>query len=384
MNILWSFHTTPRINPRVFCIGVSNLTDQDYMKLAIDVAKAGVGQTAPNPVVGAIVVKDGRVVGIGAHLQAGEEHAEVHAIRMAGEKAEGATVYVTLEPCSHHGRTPPCSDLLISKNVKRVVVATTDPNPLVAGTGIKKLENAGIEVVVGVLKQAADDLNAAFYHYINTKLPYVTLKSATSLDGKTATVTGESKWITGEEARLDVHRYRHQHDAILVGVNTVITDNPSLTTRLPNGGKNPIRVIVDTSLRTPLDSNVVIDGNAETWIITSRTATVKRQEQYHSMGVKVFPLDDDKITITKLLSLLGQQGISSLFVEGGAEINGSFIKEKVVNQVITYVAPKIIGGKLAPTSVGGTGFERMEEILHLRIKSVEQLGKDIKIISVPL
>lgn len=361
------------------------MRDQDYMNLAINVAKAGVGQTTPNPVVGAVIVNEGRVVGIGAHLKAGEPHAEVHAIRMAGEKAQNATAYVTLEPCSHHGKTPPCADLLITSNVKRVVIATTDPNPLVAGKGIAKLKAAGIKVEVGICKEQADDLNAVFYHYLDKKLPYVTLKSATTLDGKIATVTGESKWITGDAARNDVHLYRSTHDAILVGVNTVLVDNPSLTTRLPNGtGKNPIRIIMDSTLRTPLDSQVVNDGKAQTWIVvTNKVNQEKINEFSDKKGVRILQLSEESLSVNTTLALLGEEGISSIFVEGGAEVNGSFLKEQAINQVIVYLAPKLFGGKQAPTSIGGTGIESIEDALQLTIKSVEQLGEDIKIVAEP-
>lgn len=358
------------------------MLDQEFMKLAINVAKAGIGQTSPNPVVGAVVVKDGRVVGVGAHLKPGEAHAEVNAVNMAGrENVNGATVYVTLEPCSHYGKTPPCAELLVESKVKRVVIASTDPNPLVAGNGIKRLKNAGIEVEVGVLKEEADALNKVFYHYIEKKIPYVTLKSAVSLDGKIATVTGESKWITSEEARLDVHRYRHTHDAILVGVNTVIADNPSLTTRLPNGGKNPIRVIIDTSLRTPLEAKVITDGQAESWIITSCVDSQKIK-QYEEKGAVIFVVKEERPTINSILQLLGEKGITSLFVEGGAEINGSFVKARAINQVITYISPKLIGGKSAPTSVGGEGIAELKDVCELTIQSVETIGNDLKIISV--
>ncbi|MEH7222826.1 bifunctional diaminohydroxyphosphoribosylaminopyrimidine deaminase/5-amino-6-(5-phosphoribosylamino)uracil reductase RibD [Bacillus sp. JJ1566] len=359
------------------------MRDQDYMNLAINVAKAGVGQTTPNPVVGAVIVNDGRVVGIGAHLKAGEPHAEVHAIRMAGEKAQNATAYVTLEPCSHHGKTPPCADLLVENNVKRVVIATTDPNPLVAGKGIAKLKAAGIEVEVGVCKEQADALNAVFYHFLEKKIPYVTLKSATTLDGKTATVTGESKWITGEAARNDVHLYRSIHDGILVGVNTVLVDNPSLTTRLPNGtGKNPVRIILDSTLRTPLDSQVVNDGKAETWIIVSNRVNEEKMNEFSGKnGVRIIQLQESKISINTILARLGEEGISSIYVEGGAEVNGSFLKEKAINQLIVYLAPKLVGGKLAPTSIGGTGIESIDDALQFTIKSVEQLGEDVKIVA---
>ncbi|WP_099362662.1 bifunctional diaminohydroxyphosphoribosylaminopyrimidine deaminase/5-amino-6-(5-phosphoribosylamino)uracil reductase RibD [Fredinandcohnia onubensis] len=362
------------------------MRDQDYMNLAINVAKAGVGQTTPNPVVGAVIVNDGRVVGIGAHLKAGEPHAEVHAIRMAGERAQNATAYVTLEPCSHHGKTPPCADLLITNKVKRVVVATTDPNPLVAGKGIAKLKAAGIEVEVGVCKEQADALNAVFFHYLDKKRPYVTLKSATTLDGKIATVTGESKWITGEAARQDVHLYRSIHDAILVGVNTVLMDNPSLTTRLPNGtGKNPIRVILDSKLRTPLESQIVNDGKAETWIIVSNQVNQEKMNEFsEKKSVRIIQLQEANLSINTMLTRLGEEGISSIFVEGGAEVNGSFLKEKAINQVIVYLAPKLFGGKQAPTAIGGSGIESIDDSLQLTIKSVEQLGEDVKIIAEPV
>ncbi|WP_205825204.1 bifunctional diaminohydroxyphosphoribosylaminopyrimidine deaminase/5-amino-6-(5-phosphoribosylamino)uracil reductase RibD [Bacillus sp. RO1] len=361
------------------------MEDQYYMKFAIDLAKRATGQTSPNPVVGCVVVKEGEIVGFGAHLRAGEAHAEVHAIQMAGaEKTTGSTVYVTLEPCSHFGKTPPCSDLLIQSYVSRVVIASTDPNPLVAGKGIEKLRKAGVEVEVGVCADEALALNQVFFHHIKTGKPFVTLKSAASLDGKTATHTNESKWITGPDARMDVHLYRHQHDAILVGVGTVLADDPSLDTRLPNGGKNPIRVIMDSHLRTPLDSKVVTDGKAPTWIITGskpdheKMAFLKRQK-----GVRVFTLPMEKVEVNVLLSLLGEEGITSLFVEGGATVNSSFLKNNAIQQVITYIAPKLIGGSDAPSVIGGEGFARMDEVVELEIKEVTRIGPDLKIISTP-
>lgn len=359
------------------------MNDYDYMQLALNLAQSADGQTTPNPLVGAVVVKDNQILGMGAHLKAGEPHAEIHALTMAGEKAKGATIYVTLEPCSHHGRTPPCADLIIKKELKRVVIATTDPNPKVAGRGIAKLRNAGIDVEVGLLKAEADQINQIFYHYIKTKKPFVTLKSATSLDGKIATVTGESQWITGEEARRDVHQYRHQHDAILVGVGTVLADNPTLTTRLQLGGKNPTRIILDHKLRTPLDANVVRDGKAETWIITSSSASPEKIANLREAGVKVLQVSNERIQIGEMLTLLGEHGISSLFVEGGAEVNGSFLLEGAVNQVVTYIAPKLIGGKFAPTAFGGTGIEKIDDVLSLEIKHIEKIGEDIKVISIP-
>ncbi len=359
------------------------MKNTDYMNLALDLARGTLGQTSPNPVVGAVVVKNNQIAGMGAHLKAGDPHAEVHAIRMAGEKAKGATIYVTLEPCSHHGKTPPCSDLVIRSGIKKVFVATTDPNPLVAGEGIARMKKAGIEVEVGLLQSEARELNKVFFYHISTGLPYVTLKTAVTLDGKTATVSGESKWITGEEARKDVHEYRHQHDAILAGVNTVIQDDPSLTARLPSGGNNPIRIILDTHLRIPLHANVLHDQQSPTWIITGRNVDEIRKEKILELGVKVIEMPNEQIIIQDVLKLLGEMGITSLFVEGGAEIHGSFLRERAFQQVITYIAPKLIGGKDAPASFGGTGIEKMAEAIDLNIKEMGMVGDDIKIIAEP-
>lgn len=360
------------------------MNDQDYMALAINLASATEGQTSPNPQVGAVLVKNGQIIGMGAHLKAGEPHAEVHAITMAGDKAKDATLYVTLEPCSHFGKTPPCSNLVIESGIKKVFVASVDPNPLVGGAGVKKMLEAGLDVQVGLMEEEAKALNKVFFHYISTGLPYVTLKSATSLDGKIATVTGESKWITGEEARKDVHRFRHSHDAILVGVNTVIKDNPSLTTRLEAGGKNPVRVVLDNTLRTPLDSRIVNDRAAETIIVTGARAEPERIKQFTERGTEVIKLETEKVEVHDMLNKLGDRGITSVYVEGGAEVHGSFLKEKAFQQVIAYIAPKLLGGKNAPASYGGAGIARIEDTVSLEIKDVKQIGQDIRIIAEPV
>jgi diaminohydroxyphosphoribosylaminopyrimidine deaminase/5-amino-6-(5-phosphoribosylamino)uracil reductase len=265
-----------------------------------------------------------------------------------------------------------------------VFVATSDPNPKVAGTGIDRMKKAGIEVEVGLLQAEARELNKVFFYNIQTGLPYVTLKTAVSLDGKTATVAGESKWITGEEARVDVHHWRHKHDAILVGVNTVLKDNPSLTTRLPSGGKNPIRIILDTHLRTPKDANVVTDCQAPTWIITGSTILPEQEEPFKLAGIEIIKMDSPHIVIKQLLKALGDRGITSLFVEGGAEVHGSFLKEHAFQQVLTYIAPKLIGGKLAPTSFAGSGFEKIADTVSLTIKEVKKIGNDLLIIAEPI
>lgn len=357
---------------------------EKYMRFSLELANQTKGQTSPNPVVGAVVVKDGEMIGFGAHLKAGEAHAEVLALQMAGDQAEGGTVYVTLEPCSHYGKTAPCADLLIEKGIKHVVIACLDPNEAVSGQGIEKLRQSGVKVDVGVLQQEAKELNKAFFHYIKTMMPYVTVKSAISLDGKTATVTGESKWITSEASRMDVHHYRHLHDGILVGVNTIITDNPSLTTRLPHGGKNPIRIILDTTLRTPKGAKVITDGEAETWIFVGKNVSEQEKDQFKTKDqVKIIQLDEENIQVTSVLNVLGKEGMMSLFVEGGAKINGSFLESRQINQVITYIAPKLIGGKTSPTSFAGRGIPLINDAVSLCIKQVDQMGADIKIIAEP-
>lgn len=360
------------------------MNDESYMRFALEVAGAVFGQTSPNPVVGAVVVKQGEIVGFGAHLKAGDAHAEVHALEMAGERAKGATIYVTLEPCSHHGKTPPCADLIVESGIKRAVIAVIDPNVKVAGRGLNRLRSAGIKVELGLLQGEAEDINTVFFHYMKTKKPFVTVKSAVSLDGKTATVSGESQWITGDAARLDVHRYRHEHDAILVGINTVLTDNPSLTVRLPNGSTNPVRVILDTNLRTPIDAKVIKDNEAETWIFIGEKVTEKEKMPYiKHKKVTVIQVDDEQLSVRNILQVLGDKGVTSLFVEGGEAINGSFLEEGQINQLLLYVAPKIIGGKGAASSFAGVGFQTIAETLSLDIKTVEMIDKDIKIVAVP-
>lgn len=360
------------------------MNDYDYMKLALNMAEATTGQTSPNPMVGAVLVKDHQIVGIGTHIQAGGPHAEVHAIQMAGEKANGATLYVTLEPCSHYGKTPPCADLIIQSGVKKVFVATVDPNPKVCGNGIHKMKEAGIEVRVGLLQEEASQLNKVFFHYARSGLPYVTVKTAISLDGKIATVTGESKWITGEEAREDVHRYRHMHDAILVGVNTIIMDNPMLTTRLKNGGKNPIRIILDTTLKTPLEANVIKDKSAKTYIITGNKVDPLKEETLMGLGVEIIKMEQSTILISEMLKVMGKRGITSIFVEGGAKVQGSFLKENAFQEVITYIAPKLIGGDRAPITFGGIGIEQIKDVPLLRFSQMDKIGNDLRIIAVPM
>lgn len=357
------------------------MKDEEYMRLALHLAKIAKGQTSPNPTVGAVVVNHGEIVGVGSHLKAGEAHAEVHALKMAGDKAKGGTIFVTLEPCSHYGKTPPCAEQIIDSGIKRAVIASEDPNPNVAGSGIKLLAEAGIKVESGLCGKESDELNEDFYHYIITKTPYVTLKTAMTLDGKIATSTGESKWITGPEAREDVHRLRHEHDAILVGIGTVLKDDPKLTTRLPEGGKNPIRIILDSKLRTPLHSNIMTDDSAETWLIIGENAK-KDRSVYNKRHVKLIEMANTN-HLHELMVRLGELGIASLFVEGGATVNNSFLTAKLVNQLIVYMSPTVIGGSDAPTSFEGDGIPYLKDALQLDYKSIEQIGKDLKIVAKP-
>lgn len=355
-----------------------------YMNLALQNAKSMKGQTDPNPLVGSVIVNDNRIVGVGAHLKAGEPHAEIHALRMAGDKAKGGTIYVTLEPCSHHGRTGPCAEAIVRAGLKKVVVATLDPNPLVAGRGIKILEDAGIEVVVGVSEDESVKMNEVFNKYIVKNIPFVVMKSASTLDGKIATHSSDSKWITSEEARNDVHQLRNEIGAILVGVNTVIKDNPELTTRIPKG-RNPVRVILDSTLKIPLDSKVVTDQQAETWIFTSKQHSNEKKVELENLGIKVFVTNDLKrVDLEETLKILGEQSISSLLVEGGGEVNASFINQKLVDKVIIYLAPKLIGGKNAPTFLEGEGFDKMGQAIEFTNVDLSKIGPDFKFVGYPV
>ncbi|WP_163103416.1 bifunctional diaminohydroxyphosphoribosylaminopyrimidine deaminase/5-amino-6-(5-phosphoribosylamino)uracil reductase RibD [Peribacillus alkalitolerans] len=354
-----------------------------YMNLALQNALSMKGQTDPNPLVGSVIVNDSRIVGIGAHLKAGEPHAEIHALRMAGDKAQGGTIYVTLEPCSHHGRTGPCAEAIVRAGLKKVVVATLDPNPLVAGRGIKILEDAGIEVIVGVCEEQSIKMNEVFNKYIVKNTPFVIMKSAATLDGKIASHTSDSKWITSEEARNDVHHLRNEVGAILVGVNTVIKDNPELTTRIPNG-RNPIRIILDSTLKIPLDSKVVNDNQAETWVFTSQQYSDLKKKELENLGVKVFVTNDlHRVDIVETLKILGEHSVSSLIVEGGGEVNASFMNQKLVDKLILYLAPKIIGGKHAPTFIEGAGIEKMGHAIEFSSIELSKVGPDYKFIGYP-
>ena len=361
-----------------------NDIDESYMREALRIAEYARGRTAPNPLVGAVIVRDGTIIANGWHRAAGEPHAEIHALRMAGELARGATLYVTLEPCAHHGRTGPCAEAVIAAGLARVVVALCDPNPLVAGRGIDLLAAAGIEVVTGVCETEARRQNEVFLKWVTQKRPFVTLKTAMTLDGKIASPMGASQWITGAEARLRVHEYRNEYDAILVGIGTVLADDPSLTTRLPDRtGKNPLRVVLDSEARTPIDAKLLTDGAAPTVIAVSERADHRRVNLLHACGAEVVTLGTERPDIGCLLDWLGAREISSLFVEGGAAVNWSFLAGGFVDKVHAFIAPMLMGGASAKTPVGGTGFDSPQTALHLRDLTVEQLGADILVTGYP-
>jgi len=355
-----------------------------YMQLAIQNAKATKGQTDPNPLVGSVIVNHNRIVGIGVHLRAGEPHAEIHAIRMAGELTHGATIYVTLEPCSHYGRTGPCAVAIVQAGIKRVVIATLDPNPQVAGRGVEILREAGIEVIIGVCEEESIRMNEVFNKFIVQQIPFVTLKSAITMDGKINSHTADSKWITSDAAREDVHVLRNQNAAILVGVNTLIADDPQLTTRIPNG-RNPVRVVLDSSLRLPLHARVITDGEAPTWVFTTGSHDPEKKAALEQAGVKVFVTEQPgRVHPGEVLQLLGKEMISSLLIEGGSEVNAAFFENRLIDKLILYMAPKLIGGRNASTFLSGTGFANMGDAVELHNVSVQQLGKDFKFVGYPL
>lgn len=356
--------------------------DEKYMRLAMQLAGNAIGRTSPNPLVGAVIVKDNRVVGCGWHRKAGTPHAEVHALNQAGELAQGADVYVTLEPCAHYGKTPPCAKALVEAKVKNVYGGLLDVNPKVAGKGFKILEDAGIHVEYGFLQDELRKQNEVFFKWIEHKKPFVVLKAAMTLDGKIATATGQSKWITNETSRAYGYKLRDIYDGIMVGINTVIEDNPMLTSRV-DGGKNPIRIVVDSSLKIDINANVVQDKSAKTIVATTDKADKDKILKLQAQDVDVIVVDkdeNDKVDIEKLLNILGQQNICSILVEGGATLSGSFVAKKLVDKVYFFIAPKIVGGKEAKTPVAGTGILNLQEALALKDIQIGKLEEDILII----
>lgn len=345
------------------------------MQQALSLAQDGVGKVSPNPMVGCVIVKNKIVVGKGSHERFGDKHAEINALRDAGNKAKNADMYVTLEPCCHFGKTPPCTEAIVKAGINKVYVAMQDPNPLVAGKGIDFLRQNGIEVEVGMEEELARKLNEKFVHYIQNKKPFVALKLATTLDGKITRIDGE-QWITNEESRKKVHKLRHEYDAILVGKNTVLADNPSLTSYLLQNGKNPLRVIIDSKLDLPIESKVFVDKNFV--IATVGGHSDEKKERYLEKGGKVLEIInyeleiiDDRVDLSSLLVELGTIGISSLLVEGGAQVFTSFLNQDLVQKVYWFQAPMVAG----EGALGGIG--ELEKMQFLKNTNYEKLGDNI-------
>lgn len=357
--------------------------DERYMERALELAARGVGWTNPNPQVGAVIVKDGHIIGEGWHTAYGELHAEREALMNCSEDPAGATIYVTLEPCCHWGKTPPCTEAIIEAKFARVVVGSPDPNPLVAGKGCKILREAGIDVVESVLLDECLKINEVFFHYIQTNLPLVTVKYAMTLDGKIATKTGASRWITSEAAREKVHKDRHRFAAIMVGIGTVLTDDPELTSRLPEiETKDPLRVIIDSSARTPLDSKIAISAHdVPTLIAVSAQAPKERIEALEEAGCEIFQSGRcGQVDLKALLEYLGKEHtIDSVLVEGGATLLWSLFSEGLFDRVQAYIAPKIFGGKDAPGPVQGSGIELPSQAIQFANPVITQLGNDLLI-----
>ena len=357
------------------------MNDIKFMRRALELAQMAEGDTSPNPMVGAVIVDGGgNIVGEGYHHKAGQPHAEINALAAAGDKAKGATVYVTLEPCSHYGRTGPCCEALIKAGVKRVVSAVTDPNPLVAGRGLNRLREAGIEVTEHVCEDEAKKLNEKFFFWITHKRPFVSLKYAMTLDGRLAAAGGDSKWITGTEARTYAHYLRKTHDAVLVGKNTVLQDDCELTTRMVEG-KNPIRIVLDSNAAIPLNAKI-LNGEAKTIVAVSEAAPQDKLDELQKLtNVEVLklPQRNGHLDLQALLEKLAAMEITSVLVEGGSEVHGAFIDAGLAEKVYAFIAPKIIGGKNAIGPVGGIGSSDMGKALKLSDVEYQQLGADFLI-----
>lgn len=360
-------------------------TDYDMMALALQLAEAGRFSTSPNPRVGCVLAHGSQIVGQGFHLRAGEPHAEVHALRQAGELARGATAYVTLEPCSHHGRTPPCADALIQAGVARVIAAMQDPNPLVAGRGLQKLADAGIQTASGLLAERARELNRGFMSRMERQRPFVRLKCATSLDGKTALSNGQSQWITDTPARADVQKLRAESCAILTGIGTVLADNPRLTVRDFPTIRQPARIIVDSQLRTPLSAHLIQDNSAPTIIATLNTDNKRLAEFKPFQHVNIIHPNNDngKIDLNHLLTILAELGIGELLLETGAALSAAFLSAALVDEIVLYQSPKILGEPARSLFMLPENPQALTHPAEWITKQVECIGTDIKWVLVP-
>jgi len=354
------------------------MDDERWMKRALHLAEKGKGRTSPNPMVGAILVKGGKMVGEGYHAKAGEAHAEIVALQQAGEEAEGAILYLNLEPCTHYGKTPPCVPQVIEAGVKRVVIGMEDPNPLVKGKGIEILRKAGLDVEVGILEKECRRLNEAFCKYILKKEPFVVLKVAATLDGKMATRNGDSKWISGEASRRFVHKLRDQVDGVLVGIGTVLKDNPMLTARI-RGGRDPYRIVLDSRLKIPEEAKVIGTSPSKAIIASTELAPKDKIEKLEKRGVQILILDskEGRVNLKSCLSKLGEMGMMNLLVEGGSQVNGSFLDEGVIDKLLLFLSPKLIGDQQALGIFGGKGASNLQKATALKEIKAKRIGEDI-------
>lgn len=351
------------------------------MQRAFNLAKKGIGRVNPNPLVGAVIVRDDKIIGEGYHEFYGGPHAEINAFRSATESVAGATMYVTLEPCSHYGKTPPCADAIVKSKIAKVVIGMLDPNPLVAGKGVKILEENGIVVEYGYLCDELSQMNRVFLKFIQNKVPYVVLKTAMTLDGKIASKIGDSRWVSNEKSRARVHQLRNELVGIMVGVDTVIADDPILSTRLEKEeGRNPVRIVLDSRARIPLESKILNSTDqAKTIVAVTEKADLLKVKQIEELGNTVFRLKsrNGRVDLIDLMVKLGESGIDGVLLEGGATLNFSALESGIVDEVISFIAPKFIGGSNAKTPVGGEGFEKMKDAIELENIEIEQLGNDL-------
>ncbi len=362
---------------------MSNVSDIKFMKKVLKIASKVHGLTSPDPAVAAIVVKNNRIISSGYHDEYTKPHAETFALKKAGTKAKGATLYVNLEPCCHFGNNPPCTDNIIKSGITRVVAAMMDPNPLICGKGFDKLKKAGIKVEGGILEAEAKKLNEHFIKHITTKKPFVVLKMAMSLDGKISTKTGDSSWISSNESRKQVHRLRKVVDAVIVGINTIAKDDPMLNIRNVPKGKfdNPLRIIVDSKARISLSSKVLKDNSSKTIIAVTKAAPARKIAQIKKLGAEVLILKDreGKVSLSSLITKLGERNITHVLIEGGGSLAASAIEEKIVDKIIFFIAPIIIGGKTAPTPIEGKGIDQLIKAVSLKDVLVRKSGQDIMI-----
>lgn len=357
-----------------------------YMERAIELAERGVGFVNPNPLVGAVIVKDGAIIGEGYHEKCGENHAEINAFEDAerrGESVEGATIYVTLEPCSHYGKTPPCADAIIAKGIAKVIIGLVDPNPLVSGRGVQKIRDAGIEVMTGVMESEVRSQNEIFLSYIESKKPFCIMKTAMTLDGKICTGNGDSKWITNEKSRRYVHKLRHRVSAVMVGINTVIADDPMLNTRLEDlVSSDSVKVVIDSEGRIPLDCKLLtMKFEKETIVATTERIAKDKLERLESMGCRtiVSPEKCGRVDLSYVMAELGKLGIDSVLLEGGGSLNFGALREKIVDKVECFVAPLIIGGRDSKTPVEGDGVDYVKDGIKVDDIEISEFDGDILI-----